>query len=136
MAHVLLIGSDVALLEGLTQSLLAAGHTARIARGLAEAAELSSATPPLALLVEREMAESELHLARPLLASGAALLLYHRAGGTQAFPPALQRAAIADLTLPLERHRLLALVGKLAERARVTGRSGRAAKPGELETEA
>jgi hypothetical protein len=39
--------------------------------------------------------------------------------------PALQRAVLADLTLPLERHRLAALVQSLGERARMTGRATR-----------
>jgi len=36
--------------------------------------------------------------------------------------PALQRALLADLALPLERNRLLALVQHVEERARATGR--------------
>ena len=37
-------------------------------------------------------------------------------------PSALVRLVLADLTLPLERNRLLALVHRVADRARVTGR--------------
>ena len=39
-----------------------------------------------------------------------------------ALPSALVRLVLADLTLPLERNRLLALVHRVADRARVTGR--------------
>ena len=39
-----------------------------------------------------------------------------------AYLDALARLVLADLTLPLERNRLLALVHRVADRARVTGR--------------
>jgi hypothetical protein len=61
-------------------------------------------------------------LAIPLAAGGARLL--YRAATVPLAPllPALQRSVLADLTLPLERHRLAALVQSLGERARATGR--------------
>jgi hypothetical protein len=37
-------------------------------------------------------------------------------------PASVQRAVLADLSLPLERNRLMALVQHVDERARVTGR--------------
>ena len=37
-------------------------------------------------------------------------------------PPTLQRAVLANITLPLERQRLVALVQHVAERVRTTGR--------------
>jgi hypothetical protein len=43
--------------------------------------------------------------------------------------PALQRSVLADLTLPLERHRLSALVTSLGDRAQATGRSMRPTPP-------
>ena len=60
------------------------------------------------------------------LTNGGARLLY-RTGSATLLPliPALQRAILADLTLPLERHRLAALVQSIGERARLTGRSTR-----------
>jgi hypothetical protein len=65
------------------------------------------------------------------LARGGALLLYRSNVDTQPVPlaPALQRAALADLTLPLERHRLVALIQRVDERARATGRSRQKAPP-------
>jgi hypothetical protein len=36
--------------------------------------------------------------------------------------PTLQRAVLADLALPLERNRLIALVQHVGERAKTTGR--------------
>jgi hypothetical protein len=63
------------------------------------------------------------------LAPGGALLLYRVVGSPViALPPGLQRAVLADLTLPLERNRLVALVTHVRDRARVTGR-GRISDP-------
>jgi DNA-binding NtrC family response regulator len=131
MTHVLLVGSEVALLEGLAQSLAALGHDPVVASSLAEARELALLEPPLVLVVSRSLASSagaEL-LAIPLSAGGARML--YRAASVPLAPllPALQRSVLADLTLPLERHRLAALVQSLGERARVTGRSRRPTPP-------
>ena len=124
MTHVLLVGGDVALLEGLAQSLAAQGHAPAVTTSLVEARELATSEPPLALVVNRALASSagaDL-LAIPLAAGGARLL--YRAATVPLAPllPALQRSVLADLTLPLERHRLSALVQSLGERARATGR--------------
>jgi DNA-binding NtrC family response regulator len=131
MTHVLLVGGDVALLEGLAQSLAAMGHSPDVAASLAEARELALSDPPLVLVVNRALAGSagaEL-LAIPLAAGGARLLYRTAAVPLAPLLPALQRAVLADLTLPLERHRLAALVQSLDERARVTGRSTRPTPP-------
>jgi hypothetical protein len=128
MAAVLLIGSDSALLEGLAQTLAGAGHRPRIAGSPAEAAERPPTAPPLVTVAERDTAADALHLP---LAPGGALFVY-RAGDSSATPlPAVaQRAVLADLALPLERHRLLALVAYVEERAARTGRA-RNETPGE-----
>jgi DNA-binding NtrC family response regulator len=131
MTHVLLVGDDVALLEGLAQSLAAQGHAPSVATSLAEAREIAMAKRPLVLVVNRTLASSagaDL-LAVPLAAGGARLL--YRAASVPLAPllPALQRSVLADLTLPLERHRLAALVHSLGERARATGRDLRQAPP-------
>ena len=124
MTHVLLVGEDVALLEGLAQSLAAQGHAPAVATSLGEAREVAMAQPPLVLVVNRALASTagaEL-LAIPIAAGGARLL--YRAATIPLAPllPSLQRAVLADLTLPLERHRLSALVQSIGERARATGR--------------
>ena len=131
MTHVLLVGPDVALLEGLAQSLAAQGHDPIVASSLAEARDLALTEPPLVLVVNRALASSagaEL-LAIPLAAGGARLL--YRAATVPLAPllPALQRSVLADLTLPLERHRLAALVQSLGARARATGRTMRPTPP-------
>jgi hypothetical protein len=121
MAAVLLIGSDVALLEGIAQTLAGAGHRTRLAETATEAEEHAPPTPPLVTVVERAAAEDALPLP---LAPGGALILY-RGTDEPASPlsAAVQRAVLADLALPLERHRLLALVAYVEERAARTGRS-------------
>ena len=131
MTHVMLVGGDVALLEGLAQSLAALGHAPQVARSLAEARDLAGGQPPLVLVVDRALASSagaEL-LSTPIAAGGARLLYRTAASPLAPLLPALQRAVLADLTLPLERHRLAALVQSVGERARLSGRAQRNTPP-------
>ena len=131
MTHVLLVGDDVALLEGLAQSLAAQGHDPVVASSLAEARDLALSDPPLVLVVNRSIASNagaDL-LAIPLAAGGARLLYRGATVPLAPLLPALQRSVLADLTLPLERHRLAALVQSLGERARATGRTMRHTPP-------
>lgn len=124
MATILLIGRDPALLEGLSQMLAHAGHSPHVAGTAHEAAELAAAGSG-ALVVLAEQAELLGHpeLARLPLRSGGALLIYHDGSEPPApLPPPLQRLVMAALTLPLERHRLIALVQRVAERVQATGR--------------
>jgi hypothetical protein len=121
MATVVLLGSDVALLEGVAQTLATAGHRPALTRTPSDVCELASSCPPLVLIVEREFGAEA---ARVPLAPGGALLLYRSADEPDApLPAAVRRATLAELTLPLERHRLLALVGYVEERAARTGRA-------------
>lgn len=131
MTHVMLVGTDAALLEGLAQALAALGHTPRVAHSLAEARELSSAQPPLVLVVDRVLAsDAGAELLSAPLAAGGARLLYRTASSPLApLLPSMQRAVLADLTLPLERHRLAALVQSVGERARLSGRTPRHTPP-------
>jgi DNA-binding NtrC family response regulator len=131
MTYVLLVGGDVALLEGLAQSLATLGHTPRVARDLAEARQIAGANPPLVLVADRALASSAgAELLSTPLAPGGARLLYRTASVPLApLLPALQRAVLADLTLPLERHRLAALVQSVSERARLSGRAPRHTPP-------
>ena len=126
MATILLVGGDAALLEGLSQALASAGHRPRVAAGVAEARTLANAEQPLVVVASRALAAIEPSVAALRVAPGGALLLFHAsAEHAPSLPSAVQRAALADLALPLERHRLLALVQRIDERSRVTGRSHR-----------
>ena len=132
MATIVLIGSDPALLEGLAQTLAAGGHRALLATSIAEARELSASSRPLVAVIERQLAMTGSEVLGLPLARGGALLLYRTAattGGSLSAP--MQRATLADLTLPLERQRLVALIQSVEERARLTGR-GRHPTPPEL----
>jgi len=123
MATILLIGSNQALLEGLAQSLVNAGLTVHHAHTAHEGVEIALADRPLVVVVERRSAETDPDALRIPLASGGAVLLCHTDGDApSSLPPALHRLVLADLTLPLERNRLHALIHRVADRARVTGR--------------
>jgi len=121
----LLVGSDAALLEGLSQSLGVLGYATTATESLRDARDLATRRPPLIALVEVRMAvTSRAEVLGIPLAPGGALVLYNVAGSHDAevLSPTLQRVVLANITLPLERQRLVALVQYVAERVRVTGR--------------
>jgi hypothetical protein len=58
------------------------------------------------------------------LTPGGAIIVYGKTHGERPFlAPKLQRSTLAHLVLPLERHRLMALVQSFESRSRTTGRS-------------
>jgi DNA-binding NtrC family response regulator len=124
MPPILLVGTDVSLLEGLAQSLSAQGHVTRVAASFPEARELATIQPPLIAVVERAMAaESAREVLGLRLAAGGAVVLYRSGSGqVTAVPHVLQRHVLADLALPLERNRLSALVQSVRDRATAAGR--------------
>ncbi|HEU4993316.1 MAG TPA: hypothetical protein VFT29_00770 [Gemmatimonadaceae bacterium] len=128
---VLLVGLDAALLEGLAQSFAAVGYAPLVATTLHDAREAATPTAPLLAVVDGALAAEAAGdaLAIPL-APGGALVLFH--GSVERRPIVsltLQRAVMADLTLPLERNRLLALAQHVQERAFATGRGLRQTPP-------
>ena len=127
MAPILVVGADAALLEGVVQLLAAAGHAVRHAATLAEAAAPGRGAHPAVALVERGLLATR-GAALPRVAAGGALVLYHPAEAER--PPLaarVERATLAEVALPLERHRLLALVQRVVERQQATGREEGAA---------
>jgi hypothetical protein len=124
MTQILLAGSELPLLEGLAQSFGTLGFKPVVASTLEEARELAAHNPPLVALVSRTFASSSsAETLRIPLAPGGALMLYRAVGSPLVtFSPSLQRAVMADLALPLERNRLMALVQHVAQRALATGR--------------
>lgn len=130
---VLLVGEDAALLEGLSQSFAALGYTPLVAHSLHEAREaaIQQPRPPLLAVVDSHLAgaASAEALAIPLSPGGAMVLFHGTVDSRPVIPPALQRAVMADLTLPLERNRLMALAQRVGERVRTTGRSNRRTPP-------
>lgn len=122
MASIVVVGSDAALLEGMAQLLAAAGHAVRLATTLAEAVTHEGSEPPLVALVQRGLLVARGATA-PALAPGGATVLYHTTEGElPSLPARVQRATLAEVALPLERHRLLALVQNVVERQQATGR--------------
>ena len=124
MTRILLVGNDLPLLEGLAQSLASSGFIPIVAQSLSEAREIAVQDAPLVAVVSRSLAAaaSADTLSIPV-APGGALMLYRAVGSPLVtFSPSVQRAVLADLTLPLERNRLIALVHHVDERAKVTGR--------------
>ena len=125
MTQILLVGTELPLLEGLAQSFAALGFAPVVAQSLHDAREAAAHDPPLIVVVSRALAatSSAETLSIPL-APGGAFVLYRSVGdrARDASPASVQRAVLADLSLPLERNRLMALVQHVGERARVTGR--------------
>lgn len=124
MTQILLVGTEMPLLEGLAQSFAALGFTPTVVQTLHEAREFAAQHPPLVAVVSRSLAAASVSDVMSIpMAPGGALVLY-RAVGTPivTLSPTVQRAVMADLALPLERNRLVALVQHIGERARLTGR--------------
>jgi DNA-binding NtrC family response regulator len=126
LAKVILVGADVALLEGLAQTLIGFGHDVSFAATVAEvAASLAADLPALAVVSCEALEEAGMGMTLPLTPGGA-MIVYGTSHSDQPFlPTKLQRATLAHLVLPLERHRLLALVQSFDQRSRTTGRSTR-----------
>jgi DNA-binding NtrC family response regulator len=126
VAKVILVGADVALLEGLAQTLVGLGHDVSFAATVADAAgSLSVDLPAMAVVSSEALAEAGAGMTLPLTPGGA-LIVYGTSHSDQPFlPTKLQRATLAHLVLPLERHRLVALVQSFDSRSRTTGRSTR-----------
>jgi DNA-binding NtrC family response regulator len=129
--NVLLVGEDAALLEGLSQSFAGLGYRTRVVASLHEAREAAADVTPLLAVVQRDLAREAVADALAIkLAAGGALVLFHVTDDSNpAIPMGLQRSVMAELALPLERNRLMALAHHVQERARTTGRSRRPTPP-------
>jgi NAD(P)-dependent dehydrogenase (short-subunit alcohol dehydrogenase family) len=123
MITTLVIGGDDSLVEGIVQALASAGHRSHVVRSLQEAATAVAELRPLVTLVARGCA-SDPEFLRLRLPAGGALVLYRSHDDTAPpVPPSVQRLTLADVELPLERQRLVALVQRLTERAVAAGRA-------------
>lgn len=124
MTQILLVGKETALLEGLAQSFGAMGLSTTVAPTLHEGRETAAQQAPLIAIVSRALAaEATGETLNIPLAPGGALVLYRAgAGGGAVLSPTMQRSVLAELALPLERNRLVAIVQYVGERAKTTGR--------------
>jgi hypothetical protein len=121
---VILVGEDVALLEGLGQTLIGLGHDVSFAPNLPEAASaMASASPALAVVSCDALEDAGMAVTIPLLPGGALIVYGASHDDMPCLSPKVQRATLAQLVLPLERHRLVALVKTFYARSRTTGRS-------------
>lgn len=129
---ILLAGGNTALLEGLAQALASTGHKVVVAHSADEADQLASQAPILTVAA-REMVsdpDPERNILRGVVAGGGALISYREAGDTsRALSAPVARHVLADLVLPLERNRLVALVERVAARARAVGRNADVSPP-------
>jgi len=113
----------MALIEGVAQTLSAAGHRVTVAASIAGAITALSASRPLIALVDRSELFSDGTTFRIPLAQGGALIAFHADDSERVpLPFPIQRTMLAALQLPLERQRLLALIGNVEVRARAAGR--------------
>ncbi len=123
----LIIGTDDALLEGLAQSLAGTGQRILTARSLDEGIDVLRGRAPLMVIVHRSLVADATvrEMARLPLAAGGAFVTYrgHEDPPGAGRPgPATSRITMAELELPLERNRLVALVAHLSSRAHDVGR--------------
>lgn len=129
MATILLAGEDAALLEGLAQMFAALGHNSTVVRTLSEARDVSRRVSPLVAVVDRTLIGNDHTLGITCAAGGATVLFGHADTPAGMLPAQIRRAVLADLTLPLERNRLLALVEHVVSRADTVGRRSRDTPP-------
>jgi hypothetical protein len=123
MALLLVVGTDTALIEGTSQTLTAVGHQVFFSPSLADALDTVGDLRPIVVLVERSAIDEIRMTLRVPLAEGGAFLVFHREDAPVApMPPRVQRATLAELELPLETKRLLALVRYVETRAQIVGR--------------
>ena len=129
--NVILVGTNDALLEGLAQSFATRGLTPHVVGTLYEACEVAAEAAPIMVVIERGIAARSGGDALSIqLAPGGSLVLY--ADGADegvATPAILQRSVLAELSLPLERNRLVALATHVRERAITTGRTAPSISP-------
>lgn len=122
MALILAVGSDPALLEGVSQALGGAGHQVVVAHDVPEAMENLHGLRPLLAIVNRDHLVNGLTGSAIPLAKGGALVTYRTSDeGPRSVQFTGRRAPLAELQLPLERKRLLALVKVVEDRARTCG---------------
>ena len=123
MALLLVVGTDTPLIEGTSQTLTAAGHQLLFSSTLVESLEAVGDARPIVVLVERSAIDEIRMTLRVPLAEGGAFLVFHgEDAAVTPMPARVQRATLAELELPLESKRLLALVRYVESRAQIVGR--------------
>jgi DNA-binding NtrC family response regulator len=122
VATILAVGPDAALLEGVAQTLIGAGHQVVIAGDIPQALETLHRKHPLLALVECDELEVRGSMLQSIVAHGGAVIAFHCDDDDSRLPYRVKRTTLAELKLPLERQRLLALVKYVENRALAAGR--------------
>lgn len=116
---ILVTGRDAALLEGVSQALAALSHPIKVANSLEEARDVAPTHGFDVAVVQRALLEDG---APVPLRPGGVLVLFRSPSERVAratLSPGLARLLLAEVELPLERHRLIALVRATLARMRV-----------------
>ena len=101
MALILVIGSDPALLEGVSQALSGAGHQVKVAHDVPDAIENLNGLRPLVALIDREHLVDGLTGFDVPVAKGGALMTYRASEDEPRNAPyPARRAPLAELQLP------------------------------------
>jgi len=120
---VLAVGGDEVVLEGIVQTLVASGFRVRHSADAADAADAAAEEAPLLMLVSSRLDGRLAELMRlPRQARGAVVLWHSSRERRAVMAPWLQRGVLAELELPLERARLLALSRFVLDRYVEAGR--------------
>jgi len=123
VAKILLVGSDSALLEGLSQTLTGSGHEVCIAGSLDDAADsCRDGAPNLAVVSNDALTDPRAGALLPLSTTGALVVYTTEPTERPTLPTRLQRATLGHVVLPLERQRLIALIQHFEVRSLTTGR--------------
>jgi DNA-binding NtrC family response regulator len=124
VAVIVVVGPDAALLEGVSQSLVAAGHRVVVAGDVTGAIESLGRERPMVIVIDCTSLVSAGLAFRSSLAQGGAVIAFHCDDDESArLPFETRRATLAELSLPLERQRLLALVRSVEARAHAAGKN-------------
>jgi DNA-binding NtrC family response regulator len=123
VAKILLVGSDAALLEGLSQTLTGSGHHVCLASSLDEAADACrTGAPNIAVVSNEALTDPRAVALLPLSTAGALVVYTTEPTERPTLPTRLQRATLGHVVLPLERQRLIALIQHFEVRSLTTGR--------------
>ncbi|HUF30662.1 MAG TPA: hypothetical protein VMM77_08330 [Gemmatimonadaceae bacterium] len=124
---VLMVGGDAALREVVLQLLRTTGLSGAGCEDVSCAREMAAVAPPLALVMDVKLSPvQEGAGCIPILPGGSVILFREGVSAARATQQVFGRALVAELSLPLERARLMTLLQRIVARARITGRDRRA----------
>lgn len=121
--HVLAVGGNEVVLEGVVQTLAANGFRVSQVSEVGDAEAVAREDAPLVILVDSTAGyDVSALVALPRMTKGAVVLWRSASDAAPALSAPLSRAILAELELPLERSRLLVLCGYVLGRHLEAGR--------------